>query len=143
MVTSHLKTLHPTHPPPPHSGLSGALQGLSPHNLYTSFWSPGRQGICLKSVFACPTGSFAGLLKINLFISWLPTVVLQSEYHVFESRGGRMHHSFEGKKRKSYPALPRKSSLIINSNIMLQSTEFIGKLALHSQKTTEITPLSK
>ena len=103
-------------PAPPHSGLSRGLRGLSPHIHFILV--PRQAGNSLEvTVFASPTGLFAGRSKINLFISWLPTVffnqcvmlgnnklfykgsftkfdkvVLQREFYK-GSRGGGMHHS--------------------------------------------------
>ena len=56
-------------PPPPIRALAGDCGDF--HLIYTSFWFPGRLEV---TVFASPTELFAGRSKINLFISWLPTV---------------------------------------------------------------------
>ena len=81
--------------PPPHSGLSGGLQGLSPHKHFILV--PREAGNSLEvTVFASPNGLFAGRSKINLFISWLATVLRLAIISCFtkvvpciESRGSR------------------------------------------------------
>ena len=83
--------------PPPHSGLSGGLRGLSPHKQFILVLHFGEAGNSLEiTVFASPTGLFAGRSMINLFISWLPTVLRLAIISCFtkvvpciESRGGR------------------------------------------------------
>ena len=55
-------------PTPPHLGLSGGLQGLSPRIHFILV--PWLGGNSLEvTVFASPTGLFAGHSKINLFFS--------------------------------------------------------------------------
>ena len=60
-------------PTAPHSGLSGGLRELSPHKHFILV--PRKVGNPLEvTVFASHTWLFAGLAKINLFISLLLTV---------------------------------------------------------------------
>ena len=68
--------LFETPAPPPIRALAGDCGDF--HLIYTSFWSPSRGRIRLKSRSSHPLpGYLLARSKINLFISWLPTVFLE------------------------------------------------------------------
>ena len=114
LSTRHLKPPHP---------LIRTLVGDCGdfHLIYTSFWLPGRRGIRLKSRSSINETTstlkifwhthwalrsfcklFTGRSKINLFVSWLPTVSFNQcvtlgnakwEYYMLNSRGEGTRHS--------------------------------------------------
>ena len=59
-------------PPPPHSGLSGGLRGLSPYKQFILVLHFGEAGNSLEvTVFTSPTGLFAGRSMINLHVYFM------------------------------------------------------------------------